>query len=345
MGPMPPPTAPPDVLLGLYHSMVRTRCFEETVYNLFVTETMQGTVHLSTGQEAVSTGVCAALRREDYLVPSFRGHGEFLAKGGSPRSAMAEIFAKATGCGMGLSGSMHLGDPQLHIVPGMAIVGAGIPIAAGLALGARMQGGDQVAAVFFGDGAANCGYFHEGLNLAAIWRLPVVFVCVNNQYAVSTPYRRTTAVATIAERASAYSIDGRRVDGNNVLAVYAAATEAIDHARSGAGPTLLECLTYRHRGHSRFDPARYRPEGELDIWLKTDPLPGFELKLRELGAASAQTIAETRRAVEAEIAEAVEFARRSPAPAADAALSIVFSTAEAQVPPSSFPLGGAARPS
>ena len=320
-----PPTSP-DVLLGLYRSMFRTRCFEETVYNLFVTEAMQGTVHLSTGQEAVSTGVCAALRGEDYLVPSFRGHGEYLAKGGSPRMAMAEIFAKATGCGQGMSGSMHLCDPSQYIVPGMAIVGAGIPIAAGLALGARMQASDRVAAVFFGDGAANCGYFHEGLNLAAIWRLPVVFVCVNNFYAVSTPYQTTTSVDTIAERASAYSIKGVRLDGNDVLAVYTAAVEAIERARSNAGPSLLECLTYRHRGHSRFDPARYRPEGELATWMAADPLPRFERQLKELGVGNDRTIAEICVEVEAEIADAVAFARRSPDPEPDAALSIVLSS-------------------
>lgn len=319
--------------MGLYRGMTRIRCFEETVYNLFVTEPMQGTVHLSTGQEAVPTGVCAALRRDDYLVPSFRGHGEYLAKGGSARSAMAEIFAKATGCGKGLSGSMHLGDPAANIAPGMAIVGAGIPIAAGLALAAHMQGTDRVSVVFFGDGAVNCGYFHEGLNLAAIWQLPVLFVCVNNLYAVSTPYQQTTAGGAIAERASAYSIEGRRVDGNDVLAVYTSSAEAIARARSGGGPCLLECLTYRHRGHSRFDPARYRPQGEVDAWLAADPLPQFERRLAELGVADAATLAGIRVDSEAEIADAVEFARRSPDPAPDAALAIVLSKTPARVDP------------
>ncbi len=197
---------------------------------------MEGTVHLSTGQEAVSSGVCAHLRRDDFLVPSFRGHGEFLAKGGSPRSAMAEIFAKDTGCARGMSGSMHLGDPDLRIVPGMAIVGAGIPIAVGLALGAQMRRSSQVAVVIFGDGAANCGYFHEGLNLAAIWNLPVVFICVNNLYAVSTRYQATTACPTIAERAAAYSMEGIRIDGNDgSWRSSAAAGTAIFKARSGAG--------------------------------------------------------------------------------------------------------------
>lgn len=314
-------------LIGLYASMFRTRCFEENVYDLFVTEQMEGTVHLSTGQEAVSSGVCAHLRADDFLVHSFRGHGEFLAKGGSPRSAMAEIFAKDTGCARGMSGSMHLGDPDLGIVPGMAIVGAGIPIAVGLALGARMRGTSQVAVVIFGDGAANCGYFHEGLNLAAIWSLPVVFVCVNNLYAVSTRYQTTTASPTIAERAAAYSMEGIRIDGNDGLAVSAAAGTAIFKARSGEGPTLLECMTYRHRGHARFDPARYRPPGELEYWLARDPLPRFKDHLLARGAATTAELEALEKSIEAEIAEAIEFARRSPSPSPDAPLRMVYSQA------------------
>jgi len=316
---------PPELLLDLYTRMYRTRCFEEAVYGLFLTEEMQGTVHLSTGQEAVSAGVCAHLRPDDYLVPSFRGHGEFLAKGGSPRAAMAEVFARDTGCARGMSGSMHLGDPALNIVPGVAIVGEGIAIATGLALSAVMQASDRVATVFFGDGTANCGYFHESLNLAAIWRLPVVFVCANNLYAVSTPISRTMAVETVAERAAAYGIEGLRLDGNDVEAVFAAAAQAIEKARRGGGPTLLECMTYRQRGHSRFEPGRYRPEGELDAWLARDPLPRFRSQLTALGSGVESEVQTIEAEVEAQIADAVQFARTSPDPEPDLPLRLVFS--------------------
>ncbi len=314
---------PHPVLLDLYLRMVRTRYFEEAVYNLFLTEEMQGTVHLSTGQEAVSAGVCAHLRRDDYLVPSFRGHGEFLTKGGSPRAAMAEIFARQTGCAQGMSGSMHLGDRALNIVPGVAIVGEGIAIATGLALSAVLQRSDRVAVVFFGDGAANCGYFHEGLNLAALWRLPVLFVCANNLYAVSTPISRAMAVETVAERAAAYGLEAVRLDGNDVLAVYDAAGRAVAKAREGGGPTLLECLTYRQRGHSRFEPGRYRAEGELDAWLARDPLPRFRARLADLGLES--EIRSLEAEAETQITDAVGFARASPDPDPDLPLRLVFS--------------------
>lgn len=316
---------PPEVLLDLYARLFRTRCFEETVYHLFLTEEMQGTVHLSTGQEAVSAGVCAQLRRDDYLVPSFRGHGEYLAKGGDPRAAMAEIFARDTGCARGMAGAMHLGDPSLHIVPGVAIIGQGLAIADGLALSAVIQGSDRVAAVFFGDGTTNCGYFHEALNLAAIWRLPVVFVCANNLYAFSTPISQTMAASTVAERAAAYGIEGLRLDGNDVLAVYAAAGDAIEKARRGDGPTLLECMTYRQRGHSRFEPGKYRPEGELETWLQRDPLPRFRSWLRARNTALEGRLKGIEAEVEAQIAQAVEFARRSPEPEPDLPLRLVFS--------------------
>lgn len=316
---------PLEVMLDLYARLVRTRCFEETVYNLFLTEEMQGTVHLSTGQEAVSAGVCAHLRPDDFLVPSFRGHGEFLAKGGSPRAAMAEVFARDTGCARGMSGSMHLGDPSLNIVPGVAIIGEGLAIAAGLALSAVMQGSDRLAAVFFGDGTVNCGYFHEALNLAAIWRLPVVFVCANNLYAFSTPISQMMAVETVAERAACYGMEGLRLDGNDILAVYAAAGDAIEKARRGGGPTLLECMTYRLRGHSRTEPGRYRPEGELDAWLARDPLPRFRSQLTALGSGVESQVQTIEAEVEAQIADAVQFARTSPDPEPDLPLRLVFS--------------------
>ncbi len=319
-------TALPDreALLDLYTRLVRTRCFEEAVYDLFLTETMPGTVHLSTGQEAVSAGVCAHLRRDDYVVPSFRGHGEYLAKGGDPRAAMAELFSRATGCAGGSSGSMHLSDPSVNIVPGVAIVGAGIPIAAGLALSAVLRRSDQVAVAFFGDGASNCGYFHEGLNLAAVWRLPVVFVCANNLYGVSTPFARTTLAEGVAERAACYRIPAQRLDGNDILSVFRAAGQAVEAARRGEGPTLLECMTYRFHGHSRFEPGSYRPPGELEAWRGRDPLSSFRARLLEVETGLAGSLQEIEATVQTQIADAVEFARSSPEPDPASALRVVY---------------------
>lgn len=318
------PLPPRPLLVDLYTRLLRTRLFEEAVYNLFLTETMPGTVHLSTGQEAVSAGVCAHLRPDDFVVPSFRGHGEYLAKGGNLRAAMAEIFARATGCCGGVSGSMHLNDVSAGIIPGIAIVGAGIPIAAGLALAARLRKSDQVAVAFFGDGASNCGYFHEGLNLAAVWRLPAVFICANNLYGVSTPFDRTTLADNVAERASAYHIPAQRLDGNDVLAVYQAAGVAVAAARRGEGPTLLECMTYRFHGHSRAEPGRYRPQGELDEWLARDPLPRFKAVVLESQPDMAADLADVERVIQLEVAEAVEFARVSPEPDPAAVLRTIF---------------------
>jgi TPP-dependent pyruvate/acetoin dehydrogenase alpha subunit len=319
---------PAELMLDLFTRMLRTRRFEEAVYDLFLTEEMQGTVHLSTGQEAVSAGVCAHLRPDDYLVPSFRGHGEFLAKGGSPRAAMAEIFARDTGCARGMSGSMHLGDRALGIVPGVAIVGEGIALATGLALSSVLQRRDRISAVFFGDGAANCGYFHEGLNLACLWRLPVIFVCANNLYAVSTPVSQAMAVETIAERAAAYGVESARLDGNDAVAVYEAAGAAAARARRGEGPTLLECLTYRQRGHSRFEPGRYRPEGELEEWLSRDPLPRLRSRITAAGGSLDERVRKIEAEVGAQIADAIDFARGSPHPPPDLPLELVFSGGE-----------------
>jgi acetoin:2,6-dichlorophenolindophenol oxidoreductase subunit alpha len=316
------------LLLDLYARMCRTRRFEDAVYDLFLTEEMQGTVHLSTGQEAVSAGVCACLRSDDYVVPSFRGHGEFLAKGGSPRAAMAEVFARDTGCARGMGGSMHLGDPALNIVPGVAIVGEGIAIAAGLALSAVMQGSDRVSVAFFGDGTANCGYFHEGLNLASIWRLPAIFICANNLYAVSTPIMHSMAVRTVAERAASYDIEGVRLDGNDVVAVFRAAELAVAKARSGNGPTLLECMTYRQRGHSRFEPGRYRSNGELKEWLARDPIPRLRSRIVAMDASAESQILEIDLATDALVADAIQFARKSPAPEPDIPLRFIFSDAD-----------------
>ena len=232
-------------LRRMYRTMVLIRRFEERVNELYMQGRIPSTLHLYIGQEAVATGVCANLTREDHVLSTHRPHGHALAKGMEPRSLMAELMGKATGCCKAKGGSMHVGDMRVGMVPAVAIVGGSIPIASGFGLAAKMQKTGAVAVAFFGDGATNEGAFHEGLNLAAIWNLPVLFVCENNLYAASTPFETAFKIKDIADRAAAYGMPGRIVDGNDVLAVYAAAREAVERGRAGGGPTSIECKTYR----------------------------------------------------------------------------------------------------
>lgn len=252
--------------------MQEIRSFEERVQELFLEGLIEGTTHLCQGQEAVSVGVMAALRKDDYLAITYRGHGHALARGMTMEAAFAELMGRVTGCCGGVGGSMHLTDFSLGLIGSFAIVGAGLPVAVGTALSAKMSGTDKVAVAFCGDGAANIGTFHEALNMAAVWKAPVVFVVENNLYGEYSPLSETTSVQDIALRAGAYGIPGVIVDGQDVMAVHAATSSAVDRARSGAGPTLLEAKTYRFRGHSRTDPAKYRPNGELDRWKERDPI-------------------------------------------------------------------------
>jgi pyruvate dehydrogenase E1 component alpha subunit len=248
------------------------RAFEDYVQELFVQGVVAGTTHLCQGQEAVSVGVCAALRRDDYITCTYRGHGHVLAKGADPTRAMAEILGRASGLCRGLGGSMHLADASCGVLGSFAVVGAGLPVAVGAAWSARLRGSDQVAVAFFGDGTANIGAFHEAANLAAVWKLPAIFVCENNLYGEYTPFLQTSPVPHVTDRAAAYDMPAERVDGNTVQAVFAAAGRAVERARRGEGPTLLECETYRQRGHSRTDPATYRPSAEVERWMARDPL-------------------------------------------------------------------------
>ncbi len=259
-------------LLAAYRMMWLIREFEDRVQELFVQGDVSGTTHLCQGQEAVAVGVCAALRHDDYMTCTYRGHGQVLAKGADPTRAMAEIMGRATGLCRGLGGSMHLADAGCGALGSFAIVGAGLPVAVGAAWSIRLRGTDQVAVAFFGDGSVNIGAFHESLNLAAVWRLPVIFVCENNLYGEYTPFARTSPVAHVAERAGAYGMPSARVDGNDVEAVFAVTRRAVDRAREGGGPMLIECETYRQRGHSRSDPGTYRPREEVEYWLARDPL-------------------------------------------------------------------------
>jgi acetoin:2,6-dichlorophenolindophenol oxidoreductase subunit alpha len=277
---------PGEMRARMYRAMLEIRHFEDRVFDLFAEGRVAGSTHLGQGQEAVSVGACLALRPDDLMVCTYRGHAACLAKGMGLREAMAEILGRATGCCGGKGGSMHLTDVSVGAMGSFAIVGAGIPVACGLAWAAQHRGTGQVVACFFGDGATNIGAFHEGLNLASVWRLPAVFVCENNLYGEYTPIAETTPVADVAVRAGAYAMPGVVVDGNDVEAVYSVVGEAAARARAGEGPTLLEAKTYRQKGHSRGDPATYRPPGELGAWLERDPISRLRLRLVDSGTLS-----------------------------------------------------------
>jgi len=304
-----------SLLWDLYRRMLLIRRFEERCNALFLQGRIPSTLHLYIGQEAVAVGVCSALRVDDYVTGTHRPHGHALAKGVSPRSIMAELMAKETGCCRGRGGSMHVGGMDVGMFPAVAIVGAGCPIAAGAALSAKMRGTDQVSVSFFGEGAANEGDWHEALNMAALWRLPVLYVCENNLYGASTRFERAFAVPSVASRACAYGMPGVEVDGNDVEAVRAVALEAVARARAGGGPTLIECHTYRLCGHSRSDACDYRPDDEEAEWRQRDPLLVTGARLT---APPHEVTAERMNDVEQEIAavidDAIAFAEASPSP-------------------------------
>jgi TPP-dependent pyruvate/acetoin dehydrogenase alpha subunit len=310
------PAVPPETStkLDLYRSMLLIRRFEERVYYLFLEGEIPGTLHQYQGQEAVAVGVCDVLRKDDWITSTHRPHGHALAKGVSPRAAMAELYGKETGCCRGRGGSMHLGDPDVGMLPAIAIVGGGNTVVTGLGLAFKLRRTDQVAVCFFGDGATNEGAFHEGLNFAAVQGLPVVFVCENNGYGASTPWERVSLVPSVAARADAYGVPGRVVDGMDVLAVRDATTEAVGSARAGAGPTLVECLTYRFVGHSRGDARGYRSREEEAEWQERDPIDRLRRHLVESGEAGEDAFEPIHEDVDAVLEDAVEFARASPDP-------------------------------
>ena len=303
-----------EQMIAMYTNMTKIRMFEERVAEFFAEGKIPGFVHLYIGEEAVATGVCASLRDTDYITSTHRGHGHLISKGGDLKLMMAELFGKKTGYCKGKGGSMHIADLELGILGANGIVGGGPPLAAGAALAAHYQGKDDVAVCFFGDGAANQGTTHEAMNLATCWKLPVIFVNENNLYGISSCTINSMCVADIADRASAYDMPGVVVDGNDVMAVYEAASEAIGRARQGEGPSLIECKTYRHRGHFEGDPCVYRNEDEVDEWKAKDPLPRFEKKLLEINALTPEKIAEIRNTIEKQLVEAAEFAEESPFP-------------------------------
>jgi len=313
----------------LYEQMLLLRKFDEKVGDLFRRAKLPGFVHLYIGEEAIATGVCDALRVDDYITSTHRGHGHFLAKGGDVGACMAELYGKAAGCCRGKGGSLHVTDASVGMLGANGIVAAALPIAVGAAYGAaRLRGTDQVVAAFFGDGATSEGAFHEACNMASAWKLPVVFVCENNFYGVGTRLAAISATEELAERGAAYGMPALALDGNDVLAVRGAAAEAVRRARAGEGPTFLECRTWRHSAHSEGEQPKYWDEKERAMWIERDPLPRFARHLIDGGLASGRELEEIADACAKRVEDAVAFAEAAPFPSEDDALTDVFTTSD-----------------
>ncbi|HEV8673995.1 MAG TPA: thiamine pyrophosphate-dependent dehydrogenase E1 component subunit alpha [Methylomirabilota bacterium] len=307
---------PAEKWIDLYTVMMRIRQFEERIMPLLKEGKIKGTAHPSVGQEAVAAGVCGVLEPSDYIVSNHRGHGHCIAKGMKTAEMMAELFGKRTGSNKGKGGSMHIADLDQYIIGCTGIVGSGAPIAGGAALAAKMRNTGQAVVCFFGDGGINQGVVFEAMNMAAIWKLPVIFVCENNLYALSTPVDKMTALKQLADRAQGFGFPGHQIAGNDLRAVVRATREALHRARSGLGPTLLECKTYRWYGHSamRPDTRAYRQREEELEWRERDPVALAEKELGKAGLLTPERIGQIQREVAKEIEDAIEFAERSPDP-------------------------------
>jgi len=312
-----------DAQLEMLRAMHEIRFFEDACHRLFATGAVRGTTHLCQGQEAVAVGTLHALRPEDQMTCTYRGHGAVLAKGVPLDRAFGEILGKADGLCGGKGGSMHLTDVERGALGSFAIVGGHLPVAVGVAFAARYRRSDELSVCFFGDGSTNIGAFHESLNLASIWRLPVLFVCENNLYGEYSPLHTTTPIEVLADRAAAYGMPGVRIDGNDVLEVWRTVAEAAARARAGEGPTLIEMMTYRQKGHSRADPATYRPEGELEAWLARDPIVLHERSLLADGVEQERLDA-IRAAAEEAVEAALERAQSWPEPDPETRLEHVY---------------------
>jgi len=313
-----------EIMVRMYTTMNKIRMFESMLQEYFAAGKIPGFVHLYLGEEAVAVGACACLTDRDSITSTHRGHGHLIAKGGDLKLMMAEIFGKSTGYCKGKGGSMHIADVDLGILGANGIVGGGGPLATGAALAAKYRKTQDVTVCFFGDGASNQGTTQESLNLASAWKLPVVFVNENNGYGISCPQCKSMAVTDIADRAAAYDMPGVVVDGNDVLAVHEAVGEAVKRARRGEGPTLIECKTYRWRGHFEGDACTYRCVEELNEWMAKDPIPRFEEKLVESGLVTATELEGIKAAVKKELDAALEFAQSSPLPELSALLEDVY---------------------
>ncbi len=316
-----------EKLLEMYRQMWKIRLFEEKTYEIYTQGLMPGLAHLYSGEEAVAVGVCSALRPEDCITSTHRGHGHLIAKGGDFYRMMAEIMGKKTGYCRGKGGSMHIADFSLGILGANGIVGGGIPLAVGAALAMKKTGGDGVSVSFFGDGASNQGSFHESANLSAVWKLPVVFVCENNGYGISVSQARHQAIQDVSLRAASYGMPGVTVEGNDILAVCEAAVEAVSRARRGEGPTLLECKTYRFGGHHVGDQGGgilYRSKEEMHEWQKRCPIKQFEKYLLDNEHLTAQKAHEIQEEITHQLAEAVERAKSDPFPSAEELLEDLY---------------------
>jgi len=311
-------------VIDMYKTMLKIRKFEEVAIQGSAEGRIPGFIHLYIGEEAVATGVCSNLREDDYITSTHRGHGHIIAKGADIKLMMAELFGKATGICKGRGGSMHICDASKGILGANGIVGAGHDLVLGAGLSAQYRGTDQVAICFFGDASTNQGTFHESLNLASVWNLPIVYVCENNGYGISMSQKRHMAITNVADRGASYNIPGVIVDGNDVAAVSEAACEAIKRAREGKGPTIIECKTYRQRGHFEGDPGTYKPKEEQAAWVKKDPIPRFEKYMLESGILSEKGIEEIRADIDSIIKEALEFAENSPWPEVESALTDIY---------------------
>jgi 2-oxoisovalerate dehydrogenase E1 component len=303
-----------DRLVNLLYQMQLTRAFEETAFDQYSQGKVHGTMHLYVGEEAAAIGSIAALRPDDLIVSTHRGHGHAIAKGQDINTMMAELLAKETGVCRGRGGSMHMADLSLGSLGANGVVGGGLPLSVGAGLSMKMKGGDQVVVCFFGDGASNEGAFHESVNMAAVWKLPVIYVCENNQYAMSMPVGRGVSAEHISDRAVGYGIPGLLVDGMDVLAVYRAVREAVAHARSGAGPVLLDVVTYRYVGHSKSDKQVYRSSDEVKLWKQRDPISNFQAWLIQQGHLTEDQAKELPARVEQTIQDAIAFGDASPEP-------------------------------
>lgn len=320
--------------LEMYRSMLRIRKFEERVIRLVNENEIAGVTHEYIGQEAVAVGVCFALNKEDVITSTHRGHGHILAKGGQTKRMMAELFGKSTGYNRGRGGSMHIADVSLGIYGANGIVAAGAPIAMGAAWVAKANSTEGVAVSFFGDGAMNQGVLHETMNMASLWKLPVLFVCENNGYAVTLSSDQSSANSNFSERAAAYNMPGMKVDGMEAASVFEAAQVAIQRARSGEGPTFLECRTYRYMGHHTAEATmnlNYRSKDEIEEWKYKDPIVSLAQRLQEIGVPESE-LQETHKEIDREIAEAVEYARQSPEPKPEESLELMYATPYPGIP-------------
>lgn len=313
-----------ELLLRIYHTMNQIRLFEEAALHLFEENKLRGSVHLYIGEEAIAASAISLLRDTDYITSTHRGHGHGIAKSNDLKKAMAELMGKETGFCRGRGGSMHIADLDKGNLGANAIVGGGLPIAVGGGLALKMKGTDRVCVTFFGDGASNQGTFHESINLASVWKLPVIFVCENNGFGISVPVKQSTSVVNISDRAQGYGIPGETVDGNDVIALLEVFEKAIARGRAGEGPTLIECKTYRWKGHWTGDPEVYRTREEVAAWVEKCPIKRLNDYLLEQGIATENELNGIRATAASEVEEAVDFAINSPDPDPATVMDDVF---------------------